>query len=1108
MKDKNIWNEAIVEQKERGKPWTAQALADFLDGEWINPPTDPNWTATCFFRSGWEASDGWEAPVSIIMSQDPKERPSNNSRAIIGPPINQNFAASKPYLMTQENLTDAFLRMAVLGRESMKGKIISIAGSVGKTTVTHMLADLLKLYGTVRHTIRSKNLWFDIRTLLAACIAEPDYAVLEITEHVLNHSPAVPWRNATAEAVRPHLAIITHLCLSHADELAVDNIEGMTKIVARVCEGIEPGGICLLNHEMEAFDVVRDLVVEWGATPISYGITSDADVYITHMEERAEKDGMNVSVNIHGQEFSFHSKSYGTGYATNALGVLAAIHHLGQDAKDASQYIAHLPSVVSRLNTLEVPLANGTVKIVDDCFNAQLPSYMELIGTVKNWVSANDARKIGVFGDVKLFEDPKFSHEYRKLIEPISNAGFDAVYLVGKGIAKIADSLPAELVTGIFDTQEQALPKISAQLRSGDIAFMKVTSGGIASNNMALKLERALRLGTYQREELSIVDTSESFILPACVAYSLDSNKRIAHSGDLTTNIEEGLGHIFILQLALSMLLKAKVPVALTDPVPVTNAVIAENKCANSLNLTNSTPVPFKTFLDAWVVANAPDAITAIAGYIYPKHIEYRDSHYKNTLTHLGLEQKVAVNLTGRYNNAYEQSFTIDDLEKVATYFFSGLPLQALQPLKATSAIHGRKVLESDSVLSTVPGIIAHYCFGSSAKHAIALASVRGQNLVLSVCGAKSAYERDAAISTLLHKLGGSFEPSKDEWIKLDKTKGASRITIAGDTYFGEWYTRKRKARKADDPLEKHGYSHSLEKVAHFLPKEDFNIVGFEAVLTDKLETPLTGYYHWLLDALPKPTLKELKTRNVHAVMLGNNHALDFGENAAKNSKNLFFKNGFKTFGFGENVDEARKPLLIEGAGRKIIIFNAYWFQHTRHQVGQLYSFGSNAGVACIDNALLAQITNYRIKYPDAFIIMSPHWGPDFTYTTSRQKQLARQIITAGADCIIGHGSHMASECEYIDGKLVVYSLGNFVFNSGCEGMVGKVPFGYVSKLIVKKTSLLLRLHPIATYNPDTFYQPHPVTDEQFDKLLSIYNVPAQAKIVREKAERYLEFEL
>jgi poly-gamma-glutamate capsule biosynthesis protein CapA/YwtB (metallophosphatase superfamily) len=59
-----------------------------------------------------------------------------------------------------------------------------------------------------------------------------------------------------------------------------------------------------------------------------------------------------------------------------------------------------------------------------------------------------------------------------------------------------------------------------------------------------------------------------------------------------------------------------------------------------------------------------------------------------------------------------------------------------------------------------------------------------------------------------------------------------------------------------------------------------------------------------------------------------------------------------------------------------------------------------------------------------------PHWGREYTETvTADQRRLAAALVAAGADVVLGSHSHWAGPLELVDGRLVVYSLGDLVFD-------------------------------------------------------------------------------
>lgn len=99
----------------------------------------------------------------------------------------------------------------------------------------------------------------------------------------------------------------------------------------------------------------------------------------------------------------------------------------------------------------------------------------------------------------------------------------------------------------------------------------------------------------------------------------------------------------------------------------------------------------------------------------------------------------------------------------------------------------------------------------------------------------------------------------------------------------------------------------------------------------------------------------------------------------------------------------------------------------------------------------------------DQFVIVLPHWGNEYQTTHSnRQESLATDWITAGTDLIVGMHPHVVQDAQVIEGKLVIYSLGNFVFDQtfSKETQQGLIVTGSVSQ-----DELKVVLVPIVDHN-------------------------------------------
>ena len=63
-------------------------------------------------------------------------------------------------------------------------------------------------------------------------------------------------------------------------------------------------------------------------------------------------------------------------------------------------------------------------------------------------------------------------------------------------------------------------------------------------------------------------------------------------------------------------------------------------------------------------------------------------------------------------------------------------------------------------------------------------------------------------------------------------------------------------------------------------------------------------------------------------------------------------------------------------------------------------------------------------------VVVSYHWGDEYqTTSNSSQQKIARSLIDAGTDLVIGHHSHVVQEVEKYKDGWIAYSLGNFVFD-------------------------------------------------------------------------------
>jgi poly-gamma-glutamate synthesis protein (capsule biosynthesis protein) len=177
-----------------------------------------------------------------------------------------------------------------------------------------------------------------------------------------------------------------------------------------------------------------------------------------------------------------------------------------------------------------------------------------------------------------------------------------------------------------------------------------------------------------------------------------------------------------------------------------------------------------------------------------------------------------------------------------------------------------------------------------------------------------------------------------------------------------------------------------------------------------------------------KDCLPALKDAGFTFFGLANNHTMDFGASGLAYTLEALQDGGIAYIGCGENAEEAARFVITESGGAKIASIAVSdvvmpGFSPTNIAPGVLSTTG--------EDPLYLQTIREAKRAADIVIVIM-HWGVEYTSQISENQQhLARQMIDAGADIIIGSHPHALQSAEIYNNGIVFYSLGNFVFDQG-----------------------------------------------------------------------------
>lgn len=172
--------------------------------------------------------------------------------------------------------------------------------------------------------------------------------------------------------------------------------------------------------------------------------------------------------------------------------------------------------------------------------------------------------------------------------------------------------------------------------------------------------------------------------------------------------------------------------------------------------------------------------------------------------------------------------------------------------------------------------------------------------------------------------------------------------------------------------------------------------------------------------------LSAFQEMGVDVVSLANNHALDYGTDALMDTFAALDEAGISYVGAGDSEERAGQPYFMSCGERTVGILSASrvipevsWNIENR-QPGLFCTYDSTALVAAIETA----------RAQCDYLVVYVHWGVERQeYPEEYQRSLAKAYIDAGADLVVGSHPHVPQGIEYYQGKPIVYSLGNFIFN-------------------------------------------------------------------------------
>ncbi|HZK41326.1 MAG TPA: AmmeMemoRadiSam system protein B [Atribacterota bacterium] len=266
---------------------------------------------------------------------------------------------------------------------------------------------------------------------------------------------------------------------------------------------------------------------------------------------------------------------------------------------------------------------------------------------------------------------------------------------------------------------------------------------------------------------------------------------------------------------------------------------------------------------------------------------------------------------------------------------------------------------------------------------------------------------------------------------KIEKTfnPGAKTVLFVGDIMLD---------RGVEYLVKQNSIYYPFQNISHFLRGIDIVFGNLEGPV---VENPPQFPDDSLKFAFTPEVIKGASWSHFNLFSLSNNHTPDMGKEGSEETKEWLKKYGINFVG---DPLSGSSDNLNSSFYRDDITFLAF---------NQIFPFMDK------EEEIIKTIKMVKSSNPDNFLIVSMHWGEEYKLINSPvQHSLAHRIIEAGGDLIIGHHPHVVQNIEKYQGKLIFYSLGNFIFD---QYFSTETQEGLAVGLEIHPDKLVCRLFPL-----------------------------------------------
>ena len=332
-------------------------------------------------------------------------------------------------------------------RKKWVGMTVGLTGSVGKTTVKEMCAEVLAMGGETHRTAGNYNNHIGLPLTMLSMPQLARYGVFEIG---MNHPGEI---GTLAGLLQPKIGIITDIGNAHRESFR--SLEEIAREKMKLAERVPASGTVILDRDSEWYAMMR-----------AHTCASVRTVSFEGIADYVGRQAGDSVLNVNGYDYVMPLP--GEHIMRNALRAIALGLELRLSPGEIAVGLSNFKAPSMRWQESEI---NG-LHFINDAYNANplsmrasLRTFSQLPGSGKKWAVVGGMRELGEVSE----------REHAELGCFIDGLGLDGVITVGE-LGRLIQGHAARPFFQCMETKEAA-QILNDHLSSGDRVLLKASRG-------------------------------------------------------------------------------------------------------------------------------------------------------------------------------------------------------------------------------------------------------------------------------------------------------------------------------------------------------------------------------------------------------------------------------------------------------------------------------------------------------------------------------------------------------------------------------------------------------------------------------------------------------